>query len=196
MNISAEIIKSLLFLIPGFISLKTVAYVCDIRREDYPYYIIESLIHALFIYGILSLLSIVDLNKPVTGHIIFLITSISFLFGTFWGLIKKYDIFSKIFSKLIFSKGILISSRDKIFHSARHKGFFNQWVVVGLKNGGEIIGFIREYDTDNNEIFMEKAQFVLKDGRFSEKSSLYFPSNNEISFIREVTNDRKESNSK
>ncbi|MCP5106313.1 MAG: hypothetical protein GY950_23210 [bacterium] len=179
MDIVDSTVGLLIFLMPGFIVLKMVSFKCDIKDKGYKFYVLEALIYSVLIYMIVGFLPI-KIN-PISSSYVLVIFLISVLFGILAGEIKNADIILKIFQK----EGTGLSGHEKIFYiKAKDKLLkTDTWHVIGLKNGKEICGIVREYNPDNNEMLIEKARWI-NSGKLSKHYGwLYFPPNDEIEYI-------------
>ena len=60
-------------------------------------------------------------------------------------------------SKFLSTDRFGISTHDKIFYAKGAEKLFGKWHLIGLKNGKELFGIIRNIDTNTNESWMRCA---------------------------------------
>jgi uncharacterized protein involved in tellurium resistance len=174
-----DAIKLLVFLMPGFIVLKIISLKCDVKLEDYKYYVVEALIYSVFIYMVAGFTHLnANLDSPINILCIFLLATLS---GIIIAEVKNLEIISKLFNGTEKS----LSSHDKIYYIKAHAQFKEKWHVIGLKNGKELCGIVRAFNTENNEMLIEKARWISKNGNMApEFGWVYFPPNQELEYMR------------
>ena len=138
----------------------------------------------LLIYGLTTIaFSFEKILTPLFLGVTFLL---SILFGVLIGEAKNRDWFSSLFR----GRTYFLSSQDKIFSIKATEKLFGKWHVIGLKNGKELCGIVREFNTLNNEMLVEDARWVIRNNNscsLSHDSSwLYFPPNQDIEYIRTI----------
>jgi hypothetical protein len=185
MDFATDAVKLLVFLIPGFISLKLIEWKCDIRQKEYQYFVVDALIYSLVVYAFAS---IFKLNTDITNpRSLFSILMLAIVIGIIAGEAKNKDLISVVFH----GKQLKLSGHDKIFSLKAAEKLLDRWHVIGLKNGKEICGIIREFDTNNNEMWIENAYWVIQSDSTELSLSfdsgwLYLPPSQEIEYIRVI----------
>jgi hypothetical protein len=178
MDIANDAIKLLIFLLPGFVTLRVISYKTDVKKDSYEYYVVEAVLYSVFIYMITGALHLnTDLQSPSAIASLY---CLSILIGMFLGEMKRCDIFATVFR----SKNAILSTHDKLFYAYAGEVFFGKWHVVGLKDGKEILGIIKAFNTDNNEILIEDGRWVVDGSIAGDKGWIYIPPSEDISYIR------------
>ena len=183
-DFAPDAIKLLVFLLPGFITLRVLAHMLDVKKEEYEYYVVEALIHSMLIYMFAGFFC-KTLDLTSSKHI-FSLVLISVIWGFIVGFIRKKEWLSCLFR----SKKSTLSTHDKIFYANAGRCFFGKWSVVGLKDDKEILGIIHSFDTDSHEMLIENARWIIngKLPKMSDKAWIYLPPNDDIRFIRSIEN--------
>ncbi|WP_200177378.1 hypothetical protein [Ectothiorhodospira shaposhnikovii] len=181
MDLTDSAIKLLVFLLPGFIALKIVSFKCDVKTEDYKYYVVEALVLSTLIYMLAGFAFLkIDISLPINILTAFLL---AILVGIGVGEVKNKELLKYVFH----GKSSSLSTHDKIYSIKAHKKLEGKWHVVGLKNGKEICGIIREFNTENNEMLIEKGRWVTKEGKLATDFGwIYFPPNQELEYLRSI----------
>ena len=178
MDMTNDAIKLLIFLLPGFVTLRVISYKINVNRTEYQFYIAEAVLYSVFVYMLAGALQLTtNLLEPSTIAYLF---CLSLLTGIIAGEMKQKNIFSFVFR----NKNAMLSSHDKLFYAYANDVFFGKWHVVGFKDGKEILGIIKAYNTENNELLIEDGQWVVNTEVATDKGWFYFPPNEDISYIR------------
>lgn len=180
MSIVDDSIRLLVFLLPGFIAMKVVAHKCDVKQQSQHETLIDALLYSVIVYMVLGALGLEsDLTHP--GAILSAL-SIAVLVGIVTGEAKNGEWLANVLSSDRFG----ISTHDKIFYVKGAEKLFGKWHVIGLRNGKEIFGIIRNVDTNTNEMLLEDAKWLVAGQLVGEPSWLYLPPETEVEYIRAV----------
>ncbi|QBG47678.1 hypothetical protein EGM51_09830 [Verrucomicrobia bacterium S94] len=178
-DFATDAIRILLFLFPGFISLKIVSCKNAVAKEEYDSYLVQALVHSVIIYMIAGFLKLnTNLLSPQS---IFLTLLISVLVGLFVG-----ELTNREWTKYIFKdNSSYLSPHDKVFFANRKIILDpNKWHLVSLKDGTEYLGFIKQFNTENNELLLIRCRKII-DGSMAENEEIvYLPPNEELLSIR------------
>lgn len=178
MDIANDAIKILIFLLPGFITLRVISYKINVQKKEYQFYVAEAVLYSAFVYMVAGALQLTtDLLKPSAILSLF---CLSILTGIITGEMKQRGILSTVFR----NKNAMLSTHDKIFYGYAGDIFFDKWHLIGFKDGKEILGIIKQYNTENNEILIEDGQWVINGSVAIDKGWFYFPPNEDIRYIR------------
>lgn len=80
-----------------------------------------------------------------------------------------------------------LSVHDKILYMRGAERLFGHWHVVGLKNGKEILGVVRDIDTNTNEMLIEDARWIVGASVVGKPQWLYLPPETELEYITAVS---------
>lgn len=189
MDISQETIKTLIFLLPGFVFIKIFSFRCFIKTYQTFDYIIDSLIASIVIYAISEGISII-LNIPSFLIIkIFVVLFITVLLSLIWSVIISNDWIAKV----LHPGDVRLSTHSGIFPIKAIEKFKGKWHLIRYSNGKEIVGIIRELNHETNEMLIEKGRLVMKSGKLSKESAWYYsPAGDKVVYIRtlEENNER------
>jgi uncharacterized protein DUF6338 len=178
MNIVDDSIGLLVFLLPGFVAMKVVAHKCDVKQQTQQETLIDALLYSVVVYMILGVLGLeADLTKPKAILAAFMLAVVV---GIIWGEARNREWVATFLGSGRFG----ISTHDKIFYLKGAEKLFGRWHVIGLKNGKELFGIIRNVDTNTNEMLMEDARWLVGGRLAGEPSWVYLPPETEIEYIR------------
>lgn len=178
MNIVDDSIRLLVFLLPGFVAMKVVAHKCDVKQQSQHETLIDALIYSVIVYMILGALGLeADLTRPGAILAAFALAG---LVGIATGEAKNRE----WIARLLTSDRYGISTHDKIFYMKGAEKLFGRWHVIGLKNGKELFGIIRNVDTNTNEMLIEDARWLVRGTLAGDPSWVYLPPETEIEYIR------------
>ena len=178
MDIANDAIRLLVFLLPGFITLRVISYKADVKKEEYEYYVVEALIYSIFIFMLAGFLRLsTNLTAPSSIASLF---CLSILTGIIFGEMKRREVLSHIFR----SKNAILSTHDKIFYMCAGDIFFGKWHMIGFKNGKEILGIVEAFNTENNEMLIKDGRWVANGKVAEDKGWIYVPPNEDIHYIR------------
>jgi hypothetical protein len=140
--------------------------------------LIDALLYSIVVYMALGALGLeADLARP--GAIMAAIL-LAMLVGLATGEAKNQEWMSKVLAV----PGFAISTHDKIFYSKAAEKLFGRWHVIGLKNGKEIFGIVRNVDTNTNEMLVEDAKWLVGGKLVGKAGWLYLPPETQIEYIR------------
>ena len=161
--------------------MKIVGLKADVRDEGYQYYVVEALLYAVIIYMLASFIGIgSNLLAPKAILGVFLLSA---LVGLISGEAKNGEWLSKAFKTRLRS----LSTHDKIFYAKAADRIFGKWHVVGLRNGKEVFGILREYNTQTNEMLIEDGRWVMPNGALAPDSGwVYLPPSDQIEYVRSI----------
>jgi len=180
MNIVDDSIRLLVFLLPGFVAMKVVAYKSDVKQQSQHETLIDALLYSVIVYMILGALGLeADLTRPSAILAAFAVAD---LVGIVTGEAKNRE----WIAGLLTSDRFGISTHDKIFYSKGAEKIFGKWHVLGLKSGKEVFGIIRNIDTNTNEMLLEDARWLVDGHLAGEPSWLYLPPGTEIEYVRAI----------
>lgn len=180
MSIVDDSIRLLVFLLPGFVAMKVVAHKCDVKQQSQHETLIDALLYSVIVYMILGGLGLEsDLTRPTAILAAFALAG---LVGVVTGEAKNREWIARLLSSDRFG----ISTHDKIFYAKGTEKLFGKWHVIGLKNGKEIFGIIRNIDTNTNEMLLEDARWLVGGQLAGDPSWLYLPPETEIEYVRAV----------
>src|SRR5437764_604934 len=146
LGIVDDSIRLLVFLLPGFVAMKVVAHKCDVKQQSQHETLIDALLYSVVVYMILGALGL-EADLTSSGTILAAFT-LAALVGIVVGEAKNHEWIAGVLSSDRFG----ISTHDKIFYAKGAEKLFGKWHVIGLKNGKEIFGIIRNVDTNTNEM--------------------------------------------
>ena len=179
MQLTQETITILAYLIPGFLFQKVLHFRCPLKEAPYQYFVIDSLLWSLVIYAIALPLGFGSV--PVTAKDIGFVLGIAFFGGLIWSEVIKRDWLSKVLTPI----GPRPSSHYHIFPVKGIEKFKEKWHLVGLGDGMEICGIIREFNVETHELLLERGRMVLPNGTLAkEEACFYLPTGNCIRYIR------------
>lgn len=186
MSLTQETIQLLLFLLPGFIALKLVQFRCDVDTPPFPYFVVNALTLTLVAYlvtdGVLALFGVDPQADPFSLPR----TATSVGVGGALGFALSVCINRDWGARLLHWGDLRLSTHERIFSGKAIQHFRGKWHVVGFKDGKEVLGVIREFNTTTCEVLLEGAQWIRNGDLAPDRAWFYIPPGAGIQYIRTV----------
>jgi hypothetical protein len=176
-DLASDTIRILVFLLPGFLTIRVISMKCDLKEQSQQEMVIDALLYSLVVYAGLGVLwSYADLSDPLAA---LAAVAAALLLGMIVSEARNRDWLGRAFARSRFG----LSVHEKVLYQRGAEKLSGHWHVIGLKNGKEILGVVRNVDTNTNEMLIEGARWLMGSVIVGEPQWLYLPPDTELEYI-------------